>query len=831
MSDKHAAGAFDREGLQRTALYWVPQDPDGRVHLTISSEKVAREHGVPSKILIEYLKSEIAEAEACRTLPFTLLLVISYAMMAIAHDDAPNVRSVQDSLREDIIENGNYAFTGPYFGDKNMEGVNSFADFWLWLRHGMLPLLFDQEREFHEGYNPDEPWYIDAVADGKTEVPPERRGFWLHYNRIVGGVRLVQERSGGDGDFPNDGFLCETAVQVLPLYNSKCVGGLDYNIDPELGLPAERAETTIDPQREQWLYVWEDYDNIEQTVIQMEQNDWLDRQTKKIEMAIPVYNAELGMHTLIRANFYFSRGGHIWKKVIPQSQYASWHSHWLYGLYDTIWMLCLLYIFISETAEIHSVIQRKGLYGIISDYINFWNFVDWSSVLCGLAIIIFWAAGHGDRTELNSSLEKLGSLSVLEDTASYEAVVKDYFALLEDNIVAVRRLRLMVAAYPLVIIFRLFKLFSAQPRLALVTKTLSFAAGDLFHFMIIFLSVFVTFMIFGIVLFGREVRSFTTVPRAMVSCFRIMLGDIDWAELSVIGRTEAAIWLWLFVIIVSLLMLNMILAIIMDNYEEVKLQAGYSETLVEETQQAYRRWRGIRNGLYVPLTEVLEAVGHDPRLQANKKRRGKSLTVMLGGMFSSSQNDHDDDKEHDDMDDEISHSQTLDHELLKWEDPLIKVDNLITDVSETCRSGKMSETQAIDILMGAVEDYHEKHKKGADLNEVLQLSHSVNERVQKMARLARKVNLEKDRGPVEELRHYASELEVYIADVEAERQANQREMERVQALRSELEQRLLRLAPSIGFPTDGNRGKTRRGAVSAAAMLPHSPGSLDVHEL
>jgi len=796
--------------------------------LTISSETVARDHGVPSKILVEYLKSEIAEAEACRTLPFTMLLVISYALMAIAHDDAPNVRSVQDSLREDIIENANFAFTGPYMGHKNMEDVNSHADFWSWLMHGMLPLIFIQETPFHEGFNPDEPWYEEQIVSGDTFVPPEQRGLWLHFNRIVGGIRLVQERSGVDAEFPDDGFRCETRSQVLPLYNRLCVGGLDYNIDPELGLPAERAQTTINPQREEWLYVWEDYTTLQEKVTRLEQEAWLDRQTKKVELAIPVFNAELGLHTLVRANFYFSRGGHIWKKVIPQSQYASWHGWWYYGLYDAIWICCLLYIFVSETGEVHQVVTRKGFYGVCSEYINFWNLIDWISVVGGFVIIVYWATGVNDRSDLNGSVEKLGGMNVTADAAAYSEVVSDYFASLEKNVVAVRRLRLMIAAYPLIIIFRLFKLFSAQPRLALVTKTLSFAAGDLFHFMLIFMSVFVTFMIFGIVLFGREVRSFTTVPRAMVSCFRIMLGDIDWSELSVIGRTEAGIWLWLFVIIVSLLMLNMILAIIMDNYEEVKLQAGYSETLLEETQQAYRRWRGIRRGLYVPLTEVLDAVSVDPRLREQKTK--KSLSTMLGGLIpfaGGKEGDEDDEEEEEDEEEEgedavpgskggLQHSRTMRDED---GDPVITVHRLITDVSKTCRAGKMSETQAMDILMGAVEDFHESHKKGADLQEVLQLTQTVNERVKKMVRVARKVNQQRDLGPVQELQKFAGELEQYIADVEAEREANQKEMESVQTLRSELEQRLLRLAPNnIASTSDANRSKTRRGALAPPGL-------------
>eukprot|EP00971_Amphidinium_carterae_P077335 1527408-Amphidinium_carterae.1 len=41
-----------------------------------------------------------------------------------------------------------------------------------------------------------------------------------------------------------------TRKDVLELYNRLCVGGTDYNIDPELGLPDELALRTKDPQRE-----------------------------------------------------------------------------------------------------------------------------------------------------------------------------------------------------------------------------------------------------------------------------------------------------------------------------------------------------------------------------------------------------------------------------------------------------------------------------------------------------------------------------------------------------------------------------------------------------
>merc|ERR1711939_1136893 len=112
----------------------------------------------------------------------------------------------------------------------------------------------------------------------------------------------------------------------------------------------------------------------------LEVEDWLDRQTKKVEIAIPSYNAEFGLHTLTRVNFYFSRGGHIWKRIIPMSQYADWHDRWYYGLYDAIWILCLVYILGVEIIEVQAVVRSKGCCAIFTEYFHLWNIIDWAKV-------------------------------------------------------------------------------------------------------------------------------------------------------------------------------------------------------------------------------------------------------------------------------------------------------------------------------------------------------------------------------------------------------------------------------------------------------------------
>lgn len=99
------------QACQKNVFVWMPDEMIHTAEQTISADEVARQYGVPQETLIVYLGAEIQEAEACRSLPFTLMLVISYAAMAILHDDSPITRAVEDSLEYDIRYNTEFAFS------------------------------------------------------------------------------------------------------------------------------------------------------------------------------------------------------------------------------------------------------------------------------------------------------------------------------------------------------------------------------------------------------------------------------------------------------------------------------------------------------------------------------------------------------------------------------------------------------------------------------------------------------------------------------------------------------------------------------------------------
>lgn len=130
---------------------------------------------------------------------------------------------------------------------------------------------------------------------------------------------------------------------------------------------------------------------------------------------------------------------------------------------------------------------------------------------------------------------------------------------------------------------------------------------------------------------------------------------------------------------------------------------------------------------------------------------------------------------------------------------IIKVAQLRQVVSMECSSGSMLTEQAQNIIQGAIEDFYERHKEGAELEEVMTLTQKVNHRVKKMTETTRNAYETRDSGPVNELHWFGQELDRFLEQVVAEREANLAEVENLRSLKHDLEERLMRCPPNILF--------------------------------
>jgi len=87
-----------------------------------------------------------------------------------------------------------------------------------------------------------------------------------------------------------------------------------------------------------------------------------------------------------------------------------------------------------------------------------------------------------------------------------------------------------------------------------------------------------------------------------------MFGTFDWQSMRVVGRVEAGIWFWMFMLLVSLILLNMFMAIVLDAYEHVRSMTTTAPTLWEDLKSYHKMALGWYNGELLSYSRMKKAI-------------------------------------------------------------------------------------------------------------------------------------------------------------------------------------------------------------------------------
>ncbi|CAE7421009.1 hecd-1 [Symbiodinium microadriaticum] len=250
----------------------------------------------------------------------------------------------------------------------------------------------------------------------------------------------------------------------------------------------------------------------------------------------------------------------------------------------------------------------RGFFGL---YLNVWNCVDWCCIVLAYLLLGSQLKKASLTIELREGLEEYPQTvrSCYQDSQPELCADRHGEELLkqiESVGILAHNCRLLKGIYPAIVILRMLKAFSAQPRLAILTRTLSAAAVDLFHFGLVFLSVFAAFAVMGTAFFGEDELQFSTLDRAASVLFFALMGEVRWTSIDSLGRPVALLFFAAFQFVGLLLMLNMLIAIMMDIYACTKSCATRSEPLWTSVMEvATRNWEAFMRR-EVPLQKLLK---------------------------------------------------------------------------------------------------------------------------------------------------------------------------------------------------------------------------------
>jgi len=291
----------------------------------------------------------------------------------------------------------------------------------------------------------------------------------------------------------------------------------------------------------------------------LRENQWLDAATSSVAVRMMFVNAEMGVVGHLNIVFTMSRTGAVFAQSLFSPIYLASYSNPIGYFFDAGWIGLLLWEMLMEAGELRDAWKHGNVRKYFS---NKWNALDWIHFTIGLCLCAEMIWQEFILSSFRASLEVFTEGFIAPDQLS---AVQDAHTNATDAANNFMWFRLTRGVFMLIATLRFLKSFEGNPRLAVVTRTVEDAATDLVHFGVVFLCIFISYAAAGHMIFGYQHEGFCTFYNSFCTCFATAMGQFEWPE--ELGRKHpivSTIWFITFQCFVTLVLLNMVLAIMLD---------------------------------------------------------------------------------------------------------------------------------------------------------------------------------------------------------------------------------------------------------------------------
>jgi hypothetical protein len=588
---------------------------------------------VPRSSILAYLEQEIDQNDKCFEFPWILMYFALFAGMVLLHEHIVDVSQVERNFNgflqgtsfEGIYVNPNYTVGG----HKTIDDIDLVADVWTYLHDAVLPLFLN---------------------DNQT-TPEHDLERVLRYNHLIGGVTLRQSRRTQvpcSGEHPDLGpfnsanvnpFLENFWCYPMDSVQDQCFGpgatiegfcpnskkngrrlfSAKHAARPRLGVGKKGSAKMNPSDKEIWdnlfVAVMHSHEGLArglQRLKELQANNWIDDASALMEVALFTLNPDLGVYTQSTTTMFFVGDGGI----IPYTQTTSFlsqpYAHPIVFVVDGCWFI----LWIQMTATwFYRLCKVLGCKRSLRDL---FMWVDFFCITGGLTMIIFWIIYVLQLSDLQDEIVNVAvnrpALNATQLTMPYADAMNIYSRSIDelqgkvaDMVSFVSLYRVGICWYTMFIVVRFGKAFRAQPRLAIVTNTLINSAVDFIHFLIVMITMLVSYVLAAMFLFGHRIAEFAVFDMAFNKCILILFGDFDFDELMEEDPVTSALWFYTFIIFMLNIMLNMSLAIIMDVYGQAKGDAALSDPIWEQLYMMYVEKRARAYGI-IKLKDMYEVL-------------------------------------------------------------------------------------------------------------------------------------------------------------------------------------------------------------------------------
>lgn len=309
-----------------------------------------------------------------------------------------------------------------------------------------------------------------------------------------------------------------------------------------------------------FVFNFDNPDTAEALLSDLQSRRWIDLKTRAIFTSICVYNMNnniflccnllvevdsLGKHSIQQSYFVVTLNSYDMKKFSTLLKL---------GLQGVVGALVVYYT-IEELREMKNQGLRQYFGG------SFWNTFD------VINLLLFMLSGYFQYQSVMLTYGMNSDASTI--TTAKLMATGDY----------TERNNIINAINGLLMWMKIFKYLSITKRLLRISNALKNATSDIGAFMFVMSVVFVAFSVSGFLIFGVDVRGFSTMGNTFLKLYRVMLGDWDYTEFVGSAPILGPIYFILYVVLTMIVLLNFIVGVLANSYNNV----------VEEEEEAVEK--------------------------------------------------------------------------------------------------------------------------------------------------------------------------------------------------------------------------------------------------
>mmetsp|Transcript_31176 Transcript_31176/g.56521 ORF Transcript_31176/g.56521 Transcript_31176/m.56521 type:complete len:793 (+) Transcript_31176:68-2446(+) len=624
-----------------------------QVALSNSNRMVGRE------ILKEVLVENERRFAGCLMLPVTLGFFAFYAVSAVWHEDVPTKHMLEFPVRNSL---------NPLLGEDEdadttmLDGLTSKDDVWEYLETSFLPFFIRDEDVFGRPRSEDNRGSFlqyNQVLGGIT-MSIERGGTRQCQDPLVQHMECFPQNELNGGKYGGDisalfiypynesaywygngsESLLECANEGFEIHDTyscprnftdlaatrpereidiwtldRRLAQMKKTMDRRLAqLKAEAAylmPIQQDPlavmagQDQSFKFIFPSTDTAEKSLKRLaylKDRGWIDEKSTTLHVKATIYNYQLAIPRLLQVkySFFFSRGGGVYTAGVIEVSALKTFNDKLVLLVDGIFLvLCaisslfMVQIFLKDMKD-----------GRIIGHFGLSNCISWISIVWGFAHIMLLFGVEVFRKMVYGSILDYFLYKDMYATSIVENMANTLGTFSSIQRVAMTWANLLCMA-------RCFIALQWQPRLAIITATLQNCTSDLFHFLLVLLPTWYGFAVAGLIMFGRRIQAFSHLQSSFAVCLQLALeGEWDWAPWSAEDYFLSLMWIGIYMVLLVMIMMNMVLAIIMDVYAEVRANQGETMTIGAHCQYLFMRAWHYKH--WVPDRELWERVAEMP---------------------------------------------------------------------------------------------------------------------------------------------------------------------------------------------------------------------------